>query len=46
MAPEVARIMARDLGYDDAWKTRQIDAFVKLAENYLVASPVAGASLP
>jgi glycerol-3-phosphate dehydrogenase len=45
MAPEVARIMARDLGYDDAWKTRQIDAFVKLAENYLVASPDAGASL-
>jgi glycerol-3-phosphate dehydrogenase len=46
MAPEVAQIMARDLEYDDDWKKRQVDAFVKLAENYLVASPDTGASLP
>jgi glycerol-3-phosphate dehydrogenase len=46
MAPEVARIMARELGYDDAWKTSQIDSFVKLAKNYLVASTDTGASIP
>jgi glycerol-3-phosphate dehydrogenase len=45
MAGQVAQIMARDLGYDDAWKTSQVDLFVKLAKNYLVASPAPGTSL-
>jgi glycerol-3-phosphate dehydrogenase len=42
MAPKVAQIMARELGYDDDWKTRQVSLFVKLAKNYLVGSPVTG----
>jgi hypothetical protein len=36
----------RELGYDDAWKTSQVDLFVKLAKNYLVASAGPGTSLP
>jgi glycerol-3-phosphate dehydrogenase len=46
IAPKVARLMARVLTYDEDWKTRQVDAFVKLAKNYLVASPDTGTSLP
>lgn len=35
MAPEVARLMARELNYDEAWKEAQINSFTKLAQNYL-----------
>jgi glycerol-3-phosphate dehydrogenase len=44
MAPEVAQIMARELGHDDAWKICQVELFIKLAKNYLAASPDSGAS--
>jgi glycerol-3-phosphate dehydrogenase len=36
LAPPVAEIMARELNQKDAWIVNQIDAFVALAENYLV----------
>ncbi|HEX4322070.1 MAG TPA: glycerol-3-phosphate dehydrogenase/oxidase [Acidobacteriaceae bacterium] len=36
LAPAVARIMASELGYDDAWIAGQIAQFHALAENYLV----------
>lgn len=35
MAPEVARIMARELEFDEAWIKRQIQEFNALVENYL-----------
>jgi glycerol-3-phosphate dehydrogenase len=34
-APQVARIMASGLGYDEAWEKKQIADFQKLAGNYL-----------
>ena len=34
IAPEVARIMAVELGKDDDWKTKQIVQFENLARNY------------
>jgi glycerol-3-phosphate dehydrogenase len=34
MAPEVARLMARELGQDDAWQRAQVAAFTSLAANY------------
>jgi glycerol-3-phosphate dehydrogenase len=37
MAPEVARLLARELGRDEAWRDAQVDAFRKLAAGYLVA---------
>ena len=37
MAPEVARIMAGELGYDDAWQTEQVTAYTNLAKEYLLA---------
>jgi len=37
MAPEVARIMAAELGYDDAWQAEQVAAYSKLAKEYLLA---------
>ena len=37
MAPEAARLLARELGRDEAWKDAQVDAFRKLASGYLVA---------
>lgn len=37
MAPEVARIMAGELGYDDAWQTDQVTAYTNLAKEYLLA---------
>jgi len=36
-APEVARIMAEELGYDRKWQTDQEDAYVGLAKEYLLA---------
>ncbi|NDY72249.1 FAD-dependent oxidoreductase [Desulfobacter hydrogenophilus] len=35
-APEVARIMAEELGYDRKWQTDQEDAYVGLAKEYLL----------
>jgi glycerol-3-phosphate dehydrogenase len=35
-APEVARIMARELGYDRQWQMDQVDAYVRLANAYLL----------
>jgi glycerol-3-phosphate dehydrogenase len=34
MAPEVARLMARELGRDDQWQRNQISAFIELAKAY------------
>src|SRR5262245_31835486 len=36
MAPETARLLARELGRDAAWQARQVDAFRTLAAGYLV----------
>ena len=38
MAPETARLLARELGRDEAWQTQQVEAFRSLAEQYLVGS--------
>ena len=35
MAPRVARLMARELGRDNAWRQRQVEAFQALADDYL-----------
>ena len=37
MAPEVARIMAEELGYDETWQKGQVDAYTSLAQGYLLA---------
>jgi len=36
MAPETARLLARELGRDEAWQARQIDDFRDVATGYLV----------
>jgi len=36
MAPETARLLARELGRDEAWQARQIDDFREVATGYLV----------
>jgi glycerol-3-phosphate dehydrogenase len=36
MAPETARLLARELGRDEAWQARQIDDFREVAKGYLV----------
>ncbi len=36
MAPEVARIMAAELGHDDAWQADQVAAYTGLAQEYLL----------
>jgi glycerol-3-phosphate dehydrogenase len=36
MAPEAARLLARELGRDDAWQRQQVKAFRALAEGYVV----------
>ncbi len=36
MAPEVARLMARALGYDQDWIDRQVEAYTELAEGYVL----------
>jgi len=36
MAPETARLLARELGHDDEWQTRQIEDFRALAVGYTV----------
>ena len=38
MAPETARLLARELGRDEAWQQEQVDAFRALAEGYVVST--------
>ena len=38
MAPAVARLLAEELGHDEAWQEAQVDAFTRLARGYLVVS--------
>ena len=35
MAPRVARLMAKELGRDEAWPAKQVEAFEALADQYL-----------
>ncbi|MEI6306315.1 MAG: glycerol-3-phosphate dehydrogenase/oxidase [Deltaproteobacteria bacterium] len=35
IAPRIAQLIAGELGYDDAWKRRQVDEFMRLAASYL-----------
>jgi glycerol-3-phosphate dehydrogenase len=37
MAPEVAALMARELGRDEAWQRQEVAAFATLAKQYLVS---------
>jgi len=37
MAPEVARLMAEELGADDAWQRRQLAAFEETASCFRLA---------
>ncbi len=37
MAPEVARLMAVELGHDEDWQRREVAAFTELAKRYLPA---------
>jgi glycerol-3-phosphate dehydrogenase len=39
MAPVTARLMARELGRDESWQSREVEAFRTLAAGYLVGSP-------
>jgi len=36
MAPEVASVMAKEMGKDSAWEKQQVDDFVSLAQHYLL----------
>lgn len=36
MAPEVARIMAEEAGYDESWQKQQVDSYTELAKNYIL----------
>jgi len=36
MAPMVAKIMAKELGYDNNWEKEQVISFTKLAKGYLI----------
>jgi glycerol-3-phosphate dehydrogenase len=36
MAPEVARLMATEMGLDQSWQDEQIVAFKKVARNYMI----------
>jgi len=37
-APQIAAVMARELGRDEKWRKQQIDGFLALAESYLPES--------
>lgn len=37
MAPEVARLLAGELGYDEAWEAAQLAAFEGISKNYVLA---------
>lgn len=43
IAPKVAALMAAELGKDQHWQEQQVQAFEKLARNYLVKDNAAGA---
>jgi glycerol-3-phosphate dehydrogenase len=34
MAPQAAALMAEELGYDQAWQRREVEAFTQLASQY------------
>ncbi len=36
MAPEIAEIIAKELGYDQKWIEKQVAEFIKLARGYLL----------
>ncbi|MFD0834269.1 glycerol-3-phosphate dehydrogenase/oxidase [Mariniflexile aquimaris] len=36
MAPKVAKIMAKELGKDEAWETTQINDYVQVTSNYIL----------
>jgi len=38
MAPRVAELLARELGYDAAWQTQQVAAFTELARGFQVSA--------
>jgi glycerol-3-phosphate dehydrogenase len=38
MSTETARLLARELGRDDAWQAQQVEAFGVLAEGYTVTA--------
>jgi glycerol-3-phosphate dehydrogenase len=38
MAPETARLLARELGRDQGWQTAQVEAFRATAQGYLVGT--------
>lgn len=38
VAPAVARLMAHELDFDQAWQTEQVETFTALAEGYLASS--------
>jgi len=36
-APEIARIMALELGHDEKWQEEQVNSYIRLAENYMLS---------
>jgi hypothetical protein len=42
MAPAVARILATELGKDDAWAAAQLESFLALAEQYTLRRTIPG----
>ena len=36
MAPEVAKIMAKELGKDDAWQAQQVKEYKEVTSNYIL----------
>jgi glycerol-3-phosphate dehydrogenase len=38
MAPETARLLAREVWQDEQWQAKQVDAFRALAEGYVVGT--------
>ncbi|WP_299780033.1 glycerol-3-phosphate dehydrogenase/oxidase [uncultured Formosa sp.] len=36
MAPKVAKIMAEELGKDDAWQTKQVADYIQVTSNYIL----------
>jgi glycerol-3-phosphate dehydrogenase len=35
IAPEVAELMAEELGFDEKWQTEQVNAYKELVKNYI-----------
>jgi hypothetical protein len=38
MAPQVARLMAAELGYDENWVLNQIEEYKGLAQKYILSA--------